>query len=115
MFIHAVKIRDYIPGRWLLVAQFVPEVEISLQEPRRHFRSPHGQRLITRRRIPYRGLVIDQIPVRIMLDHISCSIPPVVENLTSKNVSANTPDRLIVFLREPLVTQLLGIEVVNLE
>lgn len=50
-----------------------------------------------------------------MLDHISCSIPPVVENLTSKNVSANTPDGLIVFLREPLVAQLLGIEVVNLE
>lgn len=50
-----------------------------------------------------------------MLDHISCGIPPVVENLTSKDMSANTPDRCIVFFREPLVAQFLSIEVVNLE
>lgn len=50
-----------------------------------------------------------------MLNHVSCGIPPIIKDLTTKNMAANTPDRLVALLSEPLVAQLLCVKVVDLE
>lgn len=50
-----------------------------------------------------------------MFHHVARCIPPIVENLRSKNVTPNAPDRLVAFLRQPLVSQVLGIIIMNLE
>ena len=68
-----------------------------------------------RRPVPHRRLLVDQISVGIMLHHVPCRVPPVVEYLASENVSANAPDRPVLLLRQPLVAEGLGVEVVDLE
>ena len=50
-----------------------------------------------------------------MLNHIPMHIPPVIENLGTKNMSPNAPNSLIPLFRKPLVTKLLGVYIVDLE
>lgn len=48
------------------------------QEPFRYFRTPYSQALVSCHAVADRGVLIDQIAVRIMLDHVSSRVPPVV-------------------------------------
>lgn len=50
-----------------------------------------------------------------MLNHVPRRVPPVIENLRSQNMPPNTPHSLISLICKPLVAELLGVEVVNLE
>jgi hypothetical protein len=85
------------------------------QKPRWDFGAPDCQRFVSRWTIPDRCLVIDQIAIGIMLNHISSRIPPVVKDLRSEDVPAHTPDRLILLVGKPLVSKLLSVKVMNLE
>lgn len=62
-----------------------------------------------------RRLVVDQIAIGIVLNHITSSIPPVVKNLTTQDVPADTPHALVPLGRQPLMAKLLRVEVVHLE
>ena len=86
-----------------------------LQEPLRHFRSPNSQALVARSPIPNRRALIHNISISIMLNHIARSIPPVIEDLASQDMPPNTPHTLIALIRQPLVAQMLGVEVVHFE
>lgn len=86
-----------------------------LQEPSRNFWSPNSQRLITRRTISNGCLIIHQISIRIVLNHITGSIPPIIKDLRTENVSADTPNRLVAFVRQPLMSQFLCIKIMDLE
>lgn len=86
-----------------------------LQKPRWHFRPPNRQTLIPRRSISNRRLVIQQIAIRIVFDHVSRCVPPVIENLGAQDMSSHTPYTLVSLFGQPLVTQLLGIKVMHLE
>src|ERR1700722_5784889 len=87
----------------------------SIQKLLRHLRAPDRQPLVSRRPIPQWCVLIDQVPIRIMFHHISRCIPPVVEYLTSENMAANTPNRLVLLLHQPLMPESLGVEVMDLE
>ena len=50
-----------------------------------------------------------------MLDHVPGRVPPIIKSLAAQYMPANSPDRLVVFLREPLVAQSLGVIIVDLE
>jgi len=50
-----------------------------------------------------------------MLNHIARRIPPIIKDLRSKDMPANTPHTLIPFLREPLMTEILRVKVVDFE
>lgn len=50
-----------------------------------------------------------------MLDHEAARVPPVVEDLAAQNMSSDAPDALVALLREPLVAQVLRVDVVHLE
>ena len=50
-----------------------------------------------------------------MLDHEARRVPPVVEQLRAEDVAADAPDGLVPFAREPLVAEVLRVEVVDLE
>src|SRR6266498_5557475 len=78
-----------------------------LQEPLWHLRPPHSKRFFTCRSIPNWCIFIDQITVCIMFDHIASRIPPIVEDLAPKDMSTNSPNALISFFCQPLMTKLL--------
>lgn len=50
-----------------------------------------------------------------MFDHIAGRIPPVIKDLRAKDMPSHTPDALIILVGQPLMAQLLGVEVVDLE
>lgn len=50
-----------------------------------------------------------------MLDHIPGCVPPIVEYLRSENMPTDTPDRLVVLLAQPLVSEHLRIIIMHLE
>lgn len=50
-----------------------------------------------------------------MFDHVSRRIPPVVEDLRTKDMPSNSPYTLVVLLSQPLMAQLLGVKVVYLK
>lgn len=50
-----------------------------------------------------------------MLDHVASRVPPVVEDLRTENMPSHSPHRLVPLSGQPVVSQLLGIEVVNFE
>lgn len=59
--------------------------------------------------------IVNQVAVGIMLDHEPMYIIPVVEDLTSKNMSAHPPAKLVTLLFKPLMSKELGIEIVYLK
>ena len=63
----------------------------------------------------HRRLHIDQIPISVMLDHVPGRVPPIIKNLAPQYMPSNAPDGFVVFLREPLVAQSLGVKIVDLE
>jgi hypothetical protein len=65
------------------------------------------------RPIAHRRVLIHQIPIRIMLNHKPTNIPPIIKNLTTQNMSPDTPNTFILLLCEPLMTQQLRIEIMN--
>lgn len=85
----------------------------SFQERSRHIGSPNGQRLISSGTVSDRRLVSHQVPICIMLNHVTSRVPPVVKDLGTENMPSHTPHRLVSLPCEPIVPQLLGIEVVN--
>src|SRR5271154_2208248 len=87
----------------------------SIQKLLRYLRTPDRQPLVSSRPIPQRRVLINQVPIRIMFHHISRRIPPVVEYLTSEDMSAYTPNRLVLLLHQPLMPESLGVEVMDLE
>lgn len=50
-----------------------------------------------------------------MLDHEAAGIEPVIEHLAAKHMPSNTPAKLITLLSQPVVTQLLDIEIMDFE
>src|SRR5699024_9896289 len=76
---------------------------------------PHSKRLAPSWRIRNWGLAINQVSVGIMFHHVASSVPPIVEYLGAKNVTSDTPDGLVSLLREPLMSEVLGVKVVNLK
>lgn len=60
-------------------------------------------------------MLIDQIAIGIMLNHITSGIPPVIEDLRAQDMPTDSPDRLIPLLRQPLMSQHLGVVVMHLE
>jgi hypothetical protein len=54
---------------------------------------------------PHRGVIVDEIPIGIML-HIEAitALVPVIENLAAKDVTANTPRKLVTFVDKVLVS-----------
>ena len=91
------------------------QVGTLFQKPRWDFRSPNSEGLVPRWAISNRCLVINEISIRVMLDHIPSSVPPVIKDLRAQNVSANAPHRLIILVGKPLVTKFLGVKVMNLK
>lgn len=63
----------------------------------------------------HRRLHIDQVPISVMLDHVPGRVPPIIKNLAPQYMPANPPNGFVVFLREPLVAQSLGVKIVDLE
>lgn len=77
--------------------------------------SPHGQRVRARLHIPNWSILINEVAIRVVLHNITGGIPPVVEDLRAQDMSAHAPGQLIPLLHQPLMAQLLGVEVVHLE
>lgn len=77
--------------------------------------SPHSQRVRARLHVPNWGILINEVAIRVVLHNITGGIPPVVKDLRAQDMSAHTPSQLIPFLHQPLMAQLLGVEVVHLE
>ena len=50
-----------------------------------------------------------------MLYHVPTGIPPVIKDLRAQDVTPDAPDALVPLFGEPLMAQLLGIEIVDLE
>lgn len=50
-----------------------------------------------------------------MLDHVTSRVPPVIEDLRTEDMTSHSPHRLVPLSCQPVVSQLLGIEVVNFE
>ena len=50
-----------------------------------------------------------------MFNHETVDIIPVIKDLTTKDMSSNTPAELVSFLLEVLMTQELSVEIVNFE
>jgi len=86
-----------------------------IKEPLRHFWTPDSQRLIAGGTITNRSLLIDDVAVDVVLNHVMRSVPPIVEDLRSEDVSPDAPDGLVALLGQPLVTQHLSVVVVYLE
>ena len=86
-----------------------------LKECLRDFWAPNSKTLISSRPVSYGRVLIYQIAVCIMLHHISRGVPPVIKNLASEDVSADTPHAFIAFACQPVVAELLCIEVVDFE
>ena len=80
-----------------------------------NLRSPHSKSLITSLSKSNRRLIINLIPIRIMLNHESRWIPPVIEQLRPKDMPSDTPDRLVAFLLQPLVAEVLCVEIMDFE
>lgn len=87
--------------------------ETLLQEPSWNLRPPNSQRLIPSGAVANRGLIIHQISIRIVLDHVAGSIPPVIKDLRPENMPTDTPHRLVVLVCEPLMAQFLRIKVMH--
>lgn len=68
------------------------EVDALIQEPLRNLRSPNGQTLMTSGSVTYRGIFIDLISVRIVLNHITSRVPPVVKQLASQDMATDAPN-----------------------
>jgi len=64
---------------------------------------------------PDRRTLIHQIPIRIMLHHKPRRVPPIIEQLRTQNMSSDPPHGGVLFRHQPLVAQLLRVEVVHLE
>ena len=62
-----------------------------------------------------RGSIIDQISIRIMLNHVARCVPPVVEDLAAQDVASHAPDALVTLVCQPLVSKLLRIEIMDLK
>lgn len=86
-----------------------------LQEGLGNLGSPNGQGLVARGQNTNRGILIDEIAVGVMFNHVACWIPPIVENLGSQNMSAHAPDGLIALPGQPLMSQVLGVIVMDLK
>lgn len=86
-----------------------------VKKPRRHLRAPDSQRLVASRAVTDRRLVVNNIPVNVVLDHIVGGIPPVVEDLRPEDMPADAPDGVVALLVQPLVPEHLGVVVVHLE
>ena len=48
-----------------------------------------------------------------MLNHVSCCIPPVVEQLRPQDMPSDSPHALISFRSQPLVAQILCVEIMH--
>ena len=48
-----------------------------------------------------------------MLDHVTSRVPPLVEDMRTEDMPSHSPHRLVPLSCQPVVSQLLGIEVVN--
>lgn len=59
--------------------------------------------------------MVYKIAIRIMLDHVAGGIPPIVKNLRAQDMTTNAPNRLILLLGKPLVTQCLRVKIVHFE
>lgn len=60
-------------------------------------------------------IMIHQIAIGIVLNHIACGIPPIVKNLTPEDVAPYAPDILVTLLGQPLVTKLLRVKIMDLK
>ena len=60
-------------------------------------------------------VTIHEITIRIVFDHKSVWVKPVVEYLTTQNVPADSPDQGPALLFEPGMTLQLAIKIINLE
>jgi hypothetical protein len=60
------------------------------------------------------SVLVDEIPIRVML-HIEAipTLVPVIEDLAAKNVTSNTPRRLVTFLDKVLVGEELRESLIN--
>src|SRR6266498_1180362 len=83
----------------------------------RHRRSPNRQRLPPSLHGRNRRLAIHQIPIRIMLDNKPTPITqePIVKNLTAQYMPPHAPAKLITLPSQPIMAQLLHIEIMDLE
>src|SRR5436305_2230500 len=77
--------------------------------------TPNVQHLIFCWSSSNRIFIINKVAVSIMFDHESVYIIPVIKNLTTKNVTANTPTQFITLLLKPLMSKKLCVEVMNLK
>jgi hypothetical protein len=91
------------------------EAHKSIQKFPRHLRSPDRKSFMSRRSVPQWSVLVDQVSICIMLNHIPRGVPPVVEYLASEDMSTDAPNRLIALLCKPLMPQSLGVEVMHLE
>lgn len=69
-----------------------------LEEPCWYFWAPNSQRLIASWTIADRGLLIDDVAINIVLDHVVGGIPPIVEDLRAEDMSTDAPDRIVTLL-----------------
>lgn len=113
--IHIFFIRDYMSTiapfdenrhefRQLISKIQLPESFGLLQESQRNFGSPDSQGLMARRQNSNWSVLIDQIAISVVFNHVSCWVPPVVKNLGSQNMPAHAPDGLIALTGEPLMS-----------
>lgn len=86
-----------------------------LQKRSRDLWSPHSQRVRARLHIRNWGILINEVAIRVVLHNITSGIPPVVKDLRAQDMSAHAPGQLVPLLHQPLMAQLLGVEVVHLE
>ena len=86
-----------------------------LQKPLRDVWSPDGKIFRRRWQKGYRGFVVNQIAISVMLYHITCRVPPIVEDLGAQHMSAHPPYGCISFLRQPLMPQHLRVKVMYLK
>lgn len=63
----------------------------------------------------HRRILIDQIAIREVLQDEVARIKPVIEDLATQNVPTNSPAQIVSLGRQKVVTQLLYVEVMNLE
>lgn len=106
--------RNIYKNKQTLIVEKPDDVPLR-QKCSRDPRSPDSQRFTTGLHVSDRGILIDQISICVMFHHVPRGIPPIVENLRSKNVASNAPDRLVTLVSQPLVSQMLSIIIVDLE
>lgn len=62
--------------------------------------------------MPSRRLVVQKVTIREVLNHISHRVPSIIKDLRAQVMSTNTPNRLILLLSKPLMTQCLCVEII---